>query len=99
MSEKSIRLCIAFILLIPLVLTACKDSEKTCTVNHPIEDSAQLFYDPENNPDSVSMIPNGTECTYRGSVTYTEAGVEIPMYKLICDVRLGYMNKKWVDCY
>lgn len=73
------------VLLIVLLLAACGgtdsssgSSERICVVDHPLENSSQLFHDPEDPSGEVSMIPNGTRCTYEGSFTYTEAGVEIP---------------------
>jgi len=96
---------VAAALALAVILAACTSgsrssgsTSRTCTVSHPTSSGSQLFLDPENDPNAVTMIPNGTSCTYLGSFTYTEAGVEIPMYKLSCSGKTGYMNRKFAKC-
>lgn len=89
-------------LIVLIVIVACGgssgSSERICVVDHPMQNSSQLFIDPENPEGEVKLIANGIKCEYIGSFTYTEAGIEIPLYKMSCNGITGYMNRKWVDC-
>lgn len=71
--------------------------QKECIVNHPLSTSAFLFTDVVNS-DIGLYITNGSKCKKLGAYLYTEAGIKIPMYKLMCGGTTGHMNQKWADC-
>jgi hypothetical protein len=75
---------------IALMTTGCS---RTCTVDHPTLEGAQLWLELSGDTESV-IIRNGTNCEY----IEKEIHYGITFYKLTCDSNTGYISENALVC-